>query len=132
MIKKRTFHFFIVEVLIAFLLISMTILPFSSYPYKTFTKQIRHLESLAIEPYFIPTFLEVMQLPEDEEANLPSLQIPFGPDETLTLVRLAKISKKYDPSKSSSALITIDVTLKTPHLCKERQMKFFIKNPEVT
>ncbi len=131
MIKKRTFHFFIVEVLIAFLLISMTIIPFSSYPYKTFTKQIKHLESLSIEPYFIPTFLEVVQTLDNEEVNLAPIEIPFGPNETLTLVRTAKISKKYDPSKSPSALFTIDITFKTPHLYKERQVKFFIKNPEV-
>lgn len=132
MIKRRTFHFFIVEVLIAFLLISMTILPFSSVPYKTFSRQIKHLESLTIEPYFIPTFLEVLDVYDNQEVELSSLQIPFGPNETITLIRSAKISKKYDPSKSPSALLTIDLTLKTPHLCKQRQMKFFLKNPEVT
>jgi len=110
----------------------MTILPFSSYPYKTFSRQLKHLESLTIEPYFIPTFLEVMQNYEGNELTLPPLQIPFGPHETITLVRSVKISKKYNPSKSPSALVTIDLTFKTPHLCKQRQMKFFIKHPEVT
>lgn len=128
MIKKRISHFLILEVLIAFLLISMTILPFTSYPYRAFQKELSHLESMTIEPYFSITFTQALKKSDAQEISLDDVIVPFGKNDSLTIHRSAKIDRITDPKRTTYSLICIDVTMSSKNITKTRRKFFTIKN----
>lgn len=131
MAKKRITPFLILEVLIAFLLLSMTILPFSSYPYKAFTKEITYLEKMEIEPYFTAAFLESLDKVKEIDFDLKDQTIPFGQSDTLYLKRKAHVRVVQNPEKKGTFLV-IDVTIRAKHALVTRQKAFYMPNLEIT
>ncbi len=131
MIKKRIAPFLILEVLIAFLLIAMTILPFSSYPYRAFAKEITYLEKMEIEPYFTAAFLESLEKIEENDFDLTDQIIPFGQFDTLHLKRHAHITKEHDVQKRGTLLV-VDLTIQAKHALVIRQKAFYIPTLEIT
>jgi hypothetical protein len=123
MIKKRTPPFLIVEVLIAFFLITMTLLPFSSTPYKSFSKELTLLEQMEIEPYFNESFLQALDRLPLLDFDLEDKLIPFGKNQSLLLKRHVHITKTTDPSKKGT-LLTIDLTIdgKRAHLTRQKMI----------
>lgn len=130
MIKKKLFYFIILEVIIAFLLISMTILPFSSYPYKAFQKELSYLESMTIEPYFLISFIQALEKNEGLDRSLEKISVPFGSNDNLVLHRSASINITKDPKKTPYSLITIDITISSKNTKKTRRKIFTIKSEE--
>ena len=128
MIKKKTHYFLLLEIIIALLLISCSILPFSSYPYKVFQKEISYLEKMAIEPYFSLSFLEALEKNNPSQYTLPSLSVPFGNTETLFIQRFVNIQETYNKEKSPHAMLTITMTLKTKNCSQTKEKIFFISN----
>ena len=128
MIKKKTHYFLLLEIILALLLISCAILPFSSYPYKVFQKEISYLEKMAIEPYFSISFLEAFEQNHPSQYTLPSLTIPFGNTEILSIHRSVKTKETYNKEKSPHAMITILITLKTKNCSQTKEKIFFIPN----
>jgi hypothetical protein len=126
MIKKRTAPFLILEVLIAFLLIAMTILPFSSYPYKIFTKEVKLLEKMTIEPYFTDAFFDAYSQKDKDKIILKPIQIPFGKTNTLTVKRAATISCKTADNLPCT-LITIQLIFTSKNESIIRSRSFYQK-----
>ncbi len=129
MIKRRIAPFLILEVLIAFLLISMTILPFSSYPYRAFAKEINYLEQMEIEPYFTTAFIESLEQFDRTDFDLPCQMIPFGQSETLNLKRHVKIKKIHEASKRGT-LLAVEVTIQGKNAKVTRSRNFYIPTLE--
>ena len=102
----------------------MTILPFTSFPYKAFKKELSSLEKMAIEPYFLSSFLEVAK--NGEEEVLEDLFIPFGDKETLLVKREIEKKVETDPTKTKSSLEKVSITFTTKH-CKQTRTKLFYK-----
>ena len=124
MIKKKLSYFLILEVLIAFLLISMTILPFTSYPYKAFQKELSYLESMTIEPYFLISFIQALEKKDASESILDDMSVPFGNNDKLVIHRSASINITKNPKKTPYSLITIDVTISSKNTKKTRRKNF--------
>lgn len=131
MVKKRIAHFLILEVLIAFLLIAMTILPFSSYPYRAFAKEVANLEKMEIEPYFTAGFLEAIEHVNEEDFDLADQVIPFGKSDTLLLKRHVHIKKEHNPEKKGTLLV-VDLSIKAKHTHITKQKVFYMPNLETT
>ena len=126
MFIKKTYNFLLLEIIIALLLISITIIPFSSYPYKVFKKEIVYLEKMCIEPYFSNTFAKVIQNLSEPISFTPT-KIPFGKNSTLLIHRKAYILERYN-KKTNNSLITIKVSIQSKHTSQSKEKKFFIKN----
>ncbi|MCH9617864.1 MAG: hypothetical protein SP4CHLAM5_10180 [Chlamydiia bacterium] len=123
MIKKRTTPFLILEVLIAFMLIAMTILPFSSYPYKVFSKELKLLEKMTMEPYFTDAFFDAYHQKDKDEILLEPIQIPFGEKNQLTVKRSATIDQET-VENSQKSLITVKITLSAKNEVISREKIF--------
>ena len=130
MIKRRIFHFLILEVLIAFILISLSILPFTSYPYRAFKKELSALEAMTMEPYFTESFNTAFSMLESESIFLEDLIVPFGKDQDLVLKRSVDITQTADKEKTPYSLITINVTISSKHYKKTRTKLYTVKSKE--
>lgn len=136
MVKKKSFNFLILEVLISFLLLSLSVLPFSSYPYRAFKKEIGYLEQLEMEPYFSKSFFAAYEQMdkknlESESFELDELSIPFGKNEKLGIKRFVTVKKESALNKKGK-LITIILTLKAPHKEITLEKCFYLKENKET
>lgn len=125
MIKKRSSPFLILEVLIAFMLIAMTILPFSSFPYKVFSKELKLLETMTMEPYFTDAFFKAYEQKEQEEWALDPIEIPFGEKDTLYVKRQVKIQRTEISDPLTEPLINIELTFSSKNTTVVRKKLFF-------
>ena len=113
MVKKRILNFLILEVLICFLLLSLSVLPFSSYPYRAFKKELAAIEALETRPYFTQSFLSAYEQINDDSIVLSDLEIPFGKDGHLTLKRYATKKIDSDSERTTSILATVSLTIES-------------------
>jgi len=128
MMKKRKFNFLILEVLISFMLLTMALLPFSSYPYKVFQRELSSLESLEIRPYYTSSFYEAFDKFQNSEPSiLNDLNIPFGKKGSLTVKRSFDVKVSKPLKNNDFQVATISVTFKTNNSSETFQRKFLIK-----
>ena len=120
-------YFLILEILIAFLLISLTVLPFTSYPYKVFKKELSYLESMVIEPYFLVSFLDIMKNIDNSDYALDPIQIPFGRNSSLYVERTKEIPRRQLENHSNNELICILLTIKSKNTKQARRKYFYLK-----
>ncbi|MCH9812123.1 hypothetical protein K0U07_05120 [bacterium] len=120
-IKKR--HSFVLfEVLLSLLLITMSILPFSSYPYRIYKKEFSLLKKMTMEPYFTRSFEEAYK--KKDNPILEDIPTLFGEKDTLIIKRLATISKRQDDSHKKS-LTEVQITLSAGH-AKLTRTKYYL------
>ena len=123
MIKKHTYNFLIFEVLVALFIISMSILPFSSYPYKAFQKEISFLHKMTMEPYFTKTFEEAILL--KEEYTPKDLTAPFGTKEKLIIKRKVEITTPEKKENAKGTLYHVKVTLSSKNTTLSRTKIYY-------
>lgn len=109
---QKTHSFVLFEVLLALLLITMSILPFSSYPYRVYKKEIILLEKMTMEPLFPTSFEEAYA--NKENPQLEPIELLFGEKNSLKISRLATITTKTE-EKYRKDLTTVEITLSSPH-----------------
>lgn len=125
MIKKKTQHFLIFEVLVALFIITMSILPFSSYPYRAFKKELSLLEKITMEPYFTETFEEAIAQKDNYVPT--SLKVPFGKKDKLNIKREVIITILKNHEEANGTLYEVKATLSSKNASITRSKNYFAK-----